>query len=303
MEYGRIKMADGKERMVSRLILGTAAFGGRLSEADSFRLMDRFAEAGGNALDTARVYGENGASEKTVGKWIRSRGIGKEIFLITKGGHPLFSSMHVSRLSREEIRFDMQCSLEALDRTAVDLYFLHRDDEKLSAEGIMDCLHELVQAGYTRALGASNWRAERIREANVYAEKAGKSPFAAAQLQWSYADYAPACQDDTLILMDDQEMSAYKKMPGLAVMAYTSQAEGIFSKGYLPDLSDAAERHKKYVTEENIRRYQQLLEACRVRRITPTQYALHHIIRHPGLPGFALIGASNPEQLEESLKE
>jgi aryl-alcohol dehydrogenase-like predicted oxidoreductase len=226
----------------------------------------------------------------------------KEIFLITKGAHPDPVTGKVSRFSKEEIHGDFYRSLEVMGLDRVDLYFLHRDDESLPVSGIMDALNELVSKGEAAAIGASNWRAERIKQANAWAVSQGKAPFTATQIQWSYADYAPACQDPTLVLMDETEMAAYEKMPDISVMAYTSQAEGIFSKGYLPDLSNVQPRHQRYVTEENIRRYQALLGRCsREAGMTPTRVMLEYIVRHPRLPGFALIGASNPDQLNDSM--
>ena len=307
MEYGQVRMADGSHRQVARLILGTAGFGGVMDKDLSFRLMDQYANAGGNALDTARVYGGwhpggVGASERIVGEWIRSRGMEKEIFLITKGAHPAPEAMDIPRLSPADILGDFECSLEDLGTEKIDLYFLHRDDISLPVSGIMDALDSLVQGGRALAIGASNWRAKRIEAANQYALEAGKAPFTATQIQWSYADYSPACPDPTLVLMDDAERAAYEKMPEISVMAFTSQAEGIFAKGYLPDLSDAAPRHRKYVTEENIRRYRELLRLCEKRGISPVQVALDYITRHPSLPGFALIGASSPAQLAQALE-
>jgi len=306
MDYGLVHMADGSVRRVSRLILGTAGFGGGLDEDVSFRLMDQYANAGGNALDTARVYGWHsggvGTSERTVGRWIRSRGMEKEIFLITKGGHPAPEAMDVPRLSPADIQGDFKRSLEDLGTGKIDLYFLHRDDITLPVSGIMDTMDSLVREGRALAIGASNWRAKRIKEANQYALDAGRAPFTATQIQWSYADYAPACPDPTLVLMDDAEQAAYEKMPGLSVMAFTSQAKGIFAKGYLPDLSDAAPRHRKYVTEENIRRYGELLRLCKEKGISPVRAALDYITCHPSLPGFALISASSQDQLAQALE-
>jgi len=306
VEYGFVTMADGSQRKVSRLVLGAARFGGEVMEDTAFRLMDRYFERGGNALDTARVYGQwlpggKGTSECTVGRWIRSRGVEKEIFLITKGGHPPLSDLHMSRLSPEEVQSDMEMSLEALGVSAVDLYFLHRDDVRLPVTGIMDTLHELAAAGKARSIGASNWRVRRIKEANAYALAQGKTPFTATQIQWSYGDFSRAVGDDTLVGMDDGEMQGYRQM-NLSVMAYSSQAGGVFFCGYKPDLSDAAPKHMPYVTEENIRRYGELLNRCRKERgMTPERVVLEHITHHPLLSGYALIGPSRMEQLDQAL--
>ena len=306
MEYGFVTMADGSKRKVSRLILGTALFGGGIDEDAAFRMMDLFAGQGGNALDSARVYCEwleNGrdASERTVGRWIRSRGMENQIFLITKGGHPRLDSMHVSRLSPEEIRGDMEKSLDVLGLDRVDLYYLHRDDERLAVGGMMDALDELVRAGLTRAIGGSNWHARRLIEANDWARAHGKHLMTASEVQWSYVDFKNAVSDDTLVGMDEAELALYQQTD-LAVMAYSSQSGGVFSCGYKDDLSDAAPKHRKYVSGENIRRYRALLERCaKEPGLSPSRVVLEHVTRHPKLNGFALIGCSSADQLKATL--
>ncbi|MBQ8955291.1 MAG: aldo/keto reductase [Clostridia bacterium] len=306
MRYGFVTMADGTRRKVSRLVLGSSVFGGTTPEDTAFRLMDRFFERGGNAIDTARVYcewlpGGYGASERTVGRWIRSRGVEKDVFLMTKGAHPKLHDMHTSRLSREDIEGDMALSLEALGLSRVDLYYLHRDDERLPVSGIMETMDGLVRAGQALAIGGSNWRAARLREANEWAAARGKARFTASEVRWSYVDFTGVGGDDTLITMDEGELAAYERMD-LAVMAYSSQAGGVFSRGYRADLSDAAPKHAAFVTPENIRRYGALLARCqRESGMTPSRVVLEHVTKHPKLNGFALVGASSLEQLEASL--
>ena len=96
-------------------------------------------------------------------------------------------------------------------------------------------------------------------------------------------------------------MAAYEGMD-LAVMAYSSQAGGVFSRGYRPDLSDAAPKHRRYVTAENIRRYGALLARCAAEPgMTPSRVVLEHVTKCPRVNGFALVGASSTEQLEASL--
>ena len=306
MEYGNISMAGGSERRVSRLVLGTALYGSAISRDAAFEMMDIFFEHGGNALDSARVYASwlpNGvdASERTVGEWIRSRGVEKEVFLITKGAHPKhFENMRLPRLSREEIESDIARSMEVLG-TPIDLYFLHRDDRNRPVSDIMTTLSGLVGKGYVRAIGASNWFVDRIGEANAWADAKGAPRFTASQIQWSYADFRASVTDDTLVGMDEAELAGYEKMERMAVMAFSSQAKGVFSCGYAPDLSDVQPKHRAYVSEENIIRYQRLLAVCRRDHVRPERVALEYITKNTRVNGFAVIGASRKEQLVSTL--
>ena len=120
-------------------------------------------------------------------------------------------------------------------------------------------------------------------------------------MRWSYADFTGTGGDDTLVTMDEGEMAAYKAM-NLAVMAYSSQAGGLFSRGYKPDLSDVSPKHAAFATPENIRRYAALLARCANESgMMPSRVVLEYVAKHPKLNGFALVGASNTAQLDESL--
>ena len=159
---------------MAKLSLGTAGFGSAVDRKTAFLLLDRYYAAGGNLFDTARVYADwlpngHGASERTLGEWIASRGLRDRVLISTKGAHPPMGNLHTPRVNRKAILFDMEESLSALATDYVDIYFLHRDDESRPVSDIMPTLHELVVAGKTRFLGASNWRASRIAEANAFA--------------------------------------------------------------------------------------------------------------------------------------
>ena len=117
----------------SVLCLGTGGFGTRIPQDQAFQMLDRFAELGGNFLDTARVYaawlpGGEGASERTIGAWLKSRDMAASCIVATKGAHPNLATMRISRLTPAEIAADVSASLEALGVEAIDLYWLHRDD-------------------------------------------------------------------------------------------------------------------------------------------------------------------------------
>lgn len=299
MDYGKIRMADGSERLISRSILGTAKFGASNDESSAFALMDRFFERGGNAFDTARIYA-GGNSEKLLGKWIRTRGVRNEVFVITKGAHPPLTDMHASRLDRASIEDDMEKSLDASGLDRFDLYYLHRDDVNRDVSDILTTLNGFIDKGLALSVGASNWKANRIIEANAWAKGNGKTGFSASELQWSYADFTPAVQDHILVGMDDIEEKAYTEAPllcDMAVMAFSPLSHGIFQKGYKADLSDVKPAHQRYVTEKNKRRYQALLSSG----LPAAKVMTEHITKHPRINGFAIVGASGIDQLNELL--
>ena len=305
MEYGFIQDQNGVSHKYSKVILGAVPLGTTISEKDAFEILDLFQNHGGNVIDTARVYCDwlengQGVSERTVGSWLKARNCRAEMFILTKGGHPLLKSMEISRLTKEDIFYDVEESLKALQTDYIDLYFLHRDDESIPVKVIIDTLTEVVESGKVRMIGASNWRIERILEANEYARKCGKIPFVASQIQWSYAKV----QGDNMfgpgtISMDEQQYQQYL-LSSIPVFAYTSQGNGVFSQGYKADLSDVKKKHQMYCSQENIERYKELKRCCEKRDISPTQFVLEYIIKNP-LNGFAVVGCSKREQLFEIL--
>src|SRR5512141_2562340 len=186
----------GTDLNVSSICLGTGGMGSSLNRDDSFALLDAFAEQGGNFLDSAKVYAdwlpiERSASERTIGRWMKARRKRDKIFVSTKGAHPDLRTMHIPRMSREEINADVQASLEHLQVEAIDLYWLHRDDPSRPAGEIIESLNEHVKAGRIRYLGCSNWVAARIQAAQAYATQHGLQSFVADQMMWSLAAIDP----------------------------------------------------------------------------------------------------------------
>ncbi len=291
---------------VSRLVLGTDYFGSGVPREESFRILDDYVAASGNMLDTARFYadwvpGGHGASERTLGEWLRDRpGLRERVLIATKGGHPPLENMHTSRLHLEEVRRDLDLSLRTLGVDSIDLYWLHRDDESQPVERIMDMLAAVAATGAVRALGVSNWRAERILAANRYAERHGLPKLSASQLQWSLAvSSAEAQEDDTRVVMDEAELARYQQHQ-FPVMAYTAQAKGFFSRP-LEGPGAANDKSQRWFTNPvNLARRERVQQLARRSGLTPTQIALGYVLSHP-LPALALIGPRHLHQLHDSL--
>ncbi len=215
------------------LSLGTGSLGTDLQGDGADRLLDAYAEAGGDLLDTAHVYacwvpGGTGASERAVGDWLRRRGTPMKV--ATKGGHPPMDGYPHPEdfLAPESIARDVAESLDRLGRDHIDLYYLHRDDGKTPVEEIIDALSA---QGSLRQLGASNWSIARVAEANAYAARVGKKGFVALQNQWSLAVpiWRPT-SDPTVRFIEDADRD-WCAANGVAVHAYSSTANGYFAHG------------------------------------------------------------------------
>ena len=296
----RRRMLPGLGREVAVMALGTAALGTDLSLADSFHLLDDYAENGGNFLDTARVYGyfaENiqGVSEEVIGRWLKARKNRDQIAVATKGGHPPLSDMRRSRLDQASILADLEESLKALQTDHVDIFWLHRDDEERPVEAIMETLQGIVESGKALAVGASNWRLHRLIAAQRYAREAGRTPFCAVQPQWSLARQE-VLEDQTLVIMNG-EMYDWHLKERLPVVPYTSQAKGFFSKlekGGKDALQGEAKRW--FWSQRNWNTFQALQEISGRTGHSAGALALAFLLDQP-FPVFPIVGFRTPEQM------
>ena len=213
-----------KGKDASSIALGTAIYGAGIPEREAFTLIDRYIDLGGNTLDTARVYGE---SESTIGKYLSSRKNRESLIIATKGAHYDLVTKE-KRVSAKAIEDDIETSLKNLKTDYVDIYWLHRDDEDVPAGEIVEMTAPLISSGKALALGVSNWKPERIAEANLYAEAHDLPKFHTSQIKHSAAVSVNEI-DPTILALDNSSRRFYEgeEMP---IFAFTSQAKGLFSK-------------------------------------------------------------------------
>ena len=299
-----MKICDINGVGFSRIVLGSCYFGTRISERDSFEMLDRYLELGGGTVDTAYSYahwlpGGEQASERTLGKWMRHSGV--RPLLVTKAGLLERTSGDCKAcLTPKQLRLEIERSLDALGVEHVDAWLLHRDDRAVPVGEIIDICNEFLAEGKTRLIGVSNWEPDRIAEANAWAKANGKAGFALSQILWSAAQIT--CKDwgdATLAAMDASARDFYISA-GMPVMAFSSQAKGFFSKGFasLDDLSGPA--RERFLTPRNAGRMETMRRFCREYGVSPAAAALSYITSNP-VDGLAIIGCSRLSQLEDSM--
>lgn len=304
MRYAFIPQTDLKP---SVLCLGTASFGNGIQPPDAFRLLDRFTELGGTFIDTASVYanwlpGEKSSSEKTIGAWLQTRRNRDRLVIATKGAHPELSSMHLSRMSPEEIEADLNASLRNLQTEVIDLYWLHRDDPQRPVTEIIDTLNKQVKSGKIRYFGCSNWSVERIAAAQEYATAQGIQGFVGDQMQWSLAQVPQTrLADQTAVVMSDA-LWRYHQQSGLAAVPYTSQAGGWFQKMAQNQQEKIKPgQHKMYDSMENQDRVQRVRELATQLQVTMTEIILGYLLSQP-FATFPIVGSRTVEQVDDSLR-
>ncbi len=290
---------------VSRICLGTAGMGSEMGQKQSFAMLDAFVAAGGNFLDTAHVYadwlpGEKHRSEKTIGQWLKKSGQRDQVVLATKGAHPDLATMHISRLSPQEIAADVAESLDCLGLRAIDLYWLHRDDPARPVGEIMEALNEQIRAGRVRHVGCSNWRPGRIQEAQSYAAAHGLASFVASQPMWSLAMVNPGTVPDDIAVVDDEAL-AYYRGAEMAVIPFSSQARGFFaqaSAGGVDALKEGVRR--TYENDQSRARLTRAQDLARRLGASVTAVALASITAQPFV-AVPIVGCRSLDQLADTL--
>ena len=207
---------------IEPFVLGGNVFGMTAGRDASFAILDRFAERGGGMIDTADVYSawvpghKGGESESMIGAWLKARGARDKILIATKVG------MMPGGLKPDRIRDAAQGSLDRLATDTIDLYFAHKDDPDVPLDEVLGAFAELVDAGMVRAIGASNYSADRLAEALRVSDANGLPRYTVVQPELNLLDrgqYEGALQE--LCIAE-----------GLGVVTYFSLASGYLSGKY-----------------------------------------------------------------------
>ncbi|MFC8076972.1 aldo/keto reductase [Streptomyces sp. NPDC057307] len=209
------------------LALGGNVFGWTADLEQSFAVLDAYAAAGGNFVDTADSYStwvdgnSGGESETIIGRWVKARGNRDEVVIATKvAHHPEFWG-----LRGDTIRAAADASLSRLGTDRIDLYYTHFDDDPtIPVEEIIGALDQLVKAGKVRAIAASNISAERLQESLDFSDREGLARYVA--LQPKYSLVSRHTYEGPL-----QEVAARS---GLAAVPYHVLASGFLTGKYRP---------------------------------------------------------------------
>jgi len=295
---------DRYQLEIPALTYGTAHFERNDMDEVYFELLDAYVAAGGTCLDTARTYCswlENGedTSEGVIGRWMKARGNREKMIIVTKGGHPDHSDLHISRLSREEIEYDINRSLEVLGTDYVDVFLLHRDDETIDVSEIMPVLNDIVVSGKAHFIGVSNWKTARIEKANKYAAEHGLEPIRISQINYSFAHLSSdMLGDDTLVSMDSTEYAWYVKN-NFPVMAFSPQAKGFFSKlAKGESVKNIIEG--QFVSTANLARLAKVIKLCKEIEQAPAVVVLGYLNSQPFFVS-SVFSASKVWQIEEDM--
>jgi aryl-alcohol dehydrogenase-like predicted oxidoreductase len=221
------KRALGRSGLsIAPLVLGGNVFGWTADEAVSHRVLDAFLDAGFNAIDTADTYSrwaagnKGGESETVIGAWLKQRGGRDRIVVMTKVGMEM--GPDAKGLSKAHILKSVDGSLKRLRTDHIDLYQAHKDDPSVPLDETLGAFESLIKAGKVRAIGASNYAADRLGEALATSQRLGLHRF--ETLQPEYNLYERAGYEAALEPLCRKE--------GLGVIPYFSLASGFLTGKY-----------------------------------------------------------------------
>jgi aryl-alcohol dehydrogenase (NADP+) len=282
---------------VHALCLGGNVFGWTADEAGSHAVLDAYAAAGGNFVDTADVYGSRGPegrpgrSEEILGSWLAARGNRDDVVVATKVGM-LDGKLG---LSRDNIRSAADDSLRRLGTDRIDLYYAHADDPDTPLAETMAAFGELVQAGKVRYVAASNYSAARLAEAQEAADSAGAPRFVALQTHYNLMERAE---------FEAGGLRAYCEAEDLSVLPYNSLARGFLTGKYRdggPAVdSPRAERALAYLDDRGRRVLGVLDTVAAKHAVPPASVAIAWLLAQPGVVS-PLSSARTIEQLPDLL--
>jgi len=288
---------------VSELCLGTMTFGGRgfwtaigtLPQDEVDALVKRSVEAGINFIDTANVYSE-GVSEQMTGTAIRNLGLQRDDLIIaTKVRGKVGEGPNQVGLTRKHILHQAEESLRRLRTDYIDLYQIHVYDALTPLEETLYALDQLVSSGKVRYIGCSNLAAWHIMKALSISEIKGYSKFVSLQ-----AYYTIAGRDI------EREIVPLLLSQKLGLMVWSPLAGGLLSGKYSRNTSPEEGRRINFdfppVNREKAYDIIDVMqEMARARNVSVAQVALSWVLHQPAV-STVIIGAKNPQQLEDNLK-
>ena len=285
MEYRQLGKTDLK---VSSIGLGCVTFGREIDEATSFKVMDHALSRGINLFDTAEAYG-GGASEATVGKWLKASGKRDDVVVCTKVS---------GNLTKERIISSTEASLRRLNVDTIDLFQLHRFDPTVEVEEKMEALNQIVEKGYARYIGCSNFAAWQLTKALWKQDVNGWARLESVQPMYNLVDRG--IEQELIPLCADQQVGIVSYSPlGAGFLTGKYSRGGEVPKGTRFDVMPG--HQPLYFTERGWRVVEALRAQSELSGNSMIQLTLAWTIGQPGIT-CVLIGARDTAQVDQAFE-
>lgn len=289
---------------VSRIGLGCVTFGREISEDDSFRILDYAFENGIQLFDTAESYGEikdpsahaSGgmrgsmhASEKVLGRWLRSRGCRNEVVLQSKIS---------SRLTKVAVREALEATLDRLGVNCLDTYLFHNFDDSVGFDDSFGEMSNAVNASLTRHYGCSNFSLDQLSQSLANCKRLGAIP--PATIEPIYNLVHRAFEDD---------LFPFCHQHGIGITTFSPLGAGFLTGKYSQNATDDPPNsrfhvkpgHRRlYCTSRGFRVLSSLREIAARTEFTLAHLAIGWALRNP-LVSSVLIGATRIDHVRNAL--
>jgi len=276
--------------------LGGNVFGWTIDEKTSFEVLDAFVDSGLDFIDTADVYSiwkpgnKGGDSETIIGNWLKKSGKRDKVIIATKVGKEMGPGK--KGLSKAYITKAVEDSLTRLKTDYIDLYQSHDDDKDTPLTETLATYTELVKQGKVRAIGASNYSADRLKQALEISDTTGLAQYQCAQPLYNLYDREAY----------EKELEPLCREYGLGVITYFSLASGFLTGKYRSDAdltkSQRGGAVKKYLNKRGFDILKALDEVALEYKSTPASVALAWVIARPGITA-PIASATSTKQLKD----
>lgn len=280
------------ELVIEPLVLGGNVFGWTVDEARGFDILDAYVGAGFSAIDTAEGYpnwvpgNPPGMSETIIGKWLKARGNRDSVHIFTK----VNSGRKPGGLKPDAIKAGIEASLKRLQTDYVDLYFSHWPDADSSHEETLEAYDTLIRAGKVRVIGASNYSADMMREAQQTAIVKSLQSYEVTQPRYNLYDRT-----------EFDALRPYLIENEVGSIVYYSLASGFLTGKYRSqdDLGQSARGGGagQYLNAKGLSILGALDQVAAELDATPAEVALAWLVAQPGVSA-PIASATSIEQVE-----
>src|SRR6201996_7112305 len=278
---------------VSELCLGTMGFGTEAGwgadKATSFAIMEAFANAGGNFLDTANIY-KLGTSEKIIGEFVGQKD--RDFFVIaTKYSlKDNTTNPNASGNNRKNMMRSVEQSLKRLNTDFIDVLYLPIWDDLTPIDEILRGLDDLIRQGKVNYAAISDTPAWIISKGNTMAELMGWSQFVALQVEYSLLQRTP-----------ERELIPMAKHYNMTVTPWAPLAGGALTGKYLKGRQGRIKPESNRRDDNSTRIPREVMALAEKLGVEPSHVALQWT-RQQGFECIPIVGATRLDQLEENLK-
>lgn len=284
------------EIVIEPLVLGGNVFGWTVDEKAGFAILDAFVDAGFSAIDTAEGYpnwvkgNPPGMSETIIGRWLKARGNRDGVHIFTK----VNSGKQPGGLKPNNIAASFDASLKRLQTDYVDVYFSHWPDAEASHEETLGAYDPMVRAGKVRAVGASNYTAEMVRDAHEVSVIKSLPRYEVLQPRFNLYDRAEFnALRDTVLEQDMGVIVYYSLASGFLTGKYRSKAD--FAK------SPRGGGMERYLDKKGEAILAALDKVAKANDATPAEVSLAWLVAQPGVTA-PIASATSVEQVKSLAK-